>query len=305
MRQLGIALGHGPAGDGVGRAAVRAARPPAAHRQPRRRAAAAARARAGWSSTASPSPTSTRRRRRCATSTSTSRPGTTVALVGGTGAGKTTLVQLLPRLYDVDGRRRADRRRRRARGRPRLAARAPSPSSTDDPFLFSATVARQHRLRRGRTPPARRSSARPSARRPPGFVAELPEGYDTRIGERGLTLSGGQRQRIAIARALLADPRILVLDDATSSVDASTEQAIKARAARGDGRAHDVRHRPPALHHRARRRDRRARGRARSRRAARTTSCWSAPRSTRRSRRKGLPDQVFLTREMRSAKAVA
>jgi len=60
-----------------------------------------------------------------------------------------------------------------------------------------------------------------------GFVEELPDGYDTRVGERGLTLSGGQRQRVAIARALLAEPRILILDDATSSVDASTESTIK------------------------------------------------------------------------------
>ena len=79
----------------------------------------------------------------------------------------------------------------------------------------------------GRRRRARRSSGRRERAQAAGFIAELPDGYDTRVGERGLTLSGGQRQRLAIARALLADPRILILDDATSSVDATTEQAIK------------------------------------------------------------------------------
>ena len=104
----------------------------------------------------------------------------------------------------------------------------------DDPFLFSATVHENIAYAR---PEATREEVERGGRRAQaaGFVAELPEGYDTRVGERGLTLSGGQRQRIAIARALLADPRILILDDATSSVDASTEQADQGGAARGDG----------------------------------------------------------------------
>ena len=79
----------------------------------------------------------------------------------------------------------------------------------------------------------------------------LPQGFETRVGERGQTLSGGQRQRLAIARALLANPRVLILDDATSSVDASTEQSIKLALARGDGGAHDARDRAPPLHDRA------------------------------------------------------
>ncbi len=98
----------------------------------------------------------------------------------------------------------------------------------DDPFLFSDTVAGQHRLRAARTPRARRSCCAAERAQAAGFIDELPDGYDTRVGERGLTLSGGQRQRIAIARAFLADPRILILDDATSSVDATTEREIKA-----------------------------------------------------------------------------
>ena len=151
--------------------------------------------------------------------------GTTVALVGATGSGKTTLVQLLSRLYDVERGRRAGRRRRRPRGRPASLRRSIAVVD-DDPFLFSASVAEN--IAYGRPDASREEIERAAERaQAAGFVAELPAGYDTRVGERGLTLSGGQRQRLAIARALLADPRILILDDATSSVDASTEQAIK------------------------------------------------------------------------------
>ena len=151
--------------------------------------------------------------------------GTTVALVGATGSGKTSLAQLLPRLYDptsgrvlVDG---AD-----VRDVDVVSLRQAIAVVSDDPFLFSASVheniayARQDAAREEVEDAARRAQAH-------DFIAALPEGYDTRVGERGLTLSGGQRQRIAIARALLADPRILILDDATASVDASTENRIK------------------------------------------------------------------------------
>jgi ATP-binding cassette subfamily B protein len=97
---------------------------------------------------------------------------------------------------------------------------------SDDPFLFSASVAEN--IAYGR-PGASREDVEAAARRAQAydFVARLPHGFDTRVGERGLSLSGGQRQRLAIARALLADPRVLILDDATSAVDASTEQSIK------------------------------------------------------------------------------
>ena len=152
--------------------------------------------------------------------------GTTVALVGATGSGKTTLVQLLGRLYDVTkGAVLIDGADVREVDLPSL--RRSIAVVDDDPFLFSASVAEN--IAYGR-PDASREEIERAAERAQAteFIAELPNGFDTRVGERGLTLSGGQRQRIAIARALLADPRILILDDATSSVDASTEQAIKA-----------------------------------------------------------------------------
>jgi ABC-type multidrug transport system fused ATPase/permease subunit len=151
--------------------------------------------------------------------------GRTVALVGATGSGKTSLVALISRLYDpaagsvlLDG---ADVREVSLR-----SLRGAVAVVSDDPFLFSASVAENIAYAR---PEASIEEIEAAARRAQAhdFISRLPQGYETQIGERGLTVSGGQRQRIAIARALLANPRVLVLDDATSSVDASTEQSIK------------------------------------------------------------------------------
>jgi ATP-binding cassette subfamily B protein len=151
--------------------------------------------------------------------------GRTVAVVGATGSGKTTLVALVPRLYDVsEGRVTIDGVD--VRDVDPLSLRREIALVSDDAFLFSATLRDNIAYAR---PDATPEEVRNAARRAgiADFVAGLPEGYETLVGERGLTLSGGQRQRIAIARALVADPRILILDDATSSVDASTEGEIK------------------------------------------------------------------------------
>jgi ATP-binding cassette subfamily B protein len=151
--------------------------------------------------------------------------GRTIALVGATGSGKTSLVSLISRLYDVSSGRvlldGADVREVDLRSLRQAVAVV-----SDDPFLFSETVAENIAYAH---PDATREAIEQAARRAQAheFIERLPDGYDTRVGERGLTLSGGQRQRLAIARALLADPRVLILDDATSSVDASTERQIK------------------------------------------------------------------------------
>ncbi|MFM8560554.1 MAG: ABC transporter ATP-binding protein [Solirubrobacterales bacterium] len=151
--------------------------------------------------------------------------GRTVALVGGTGSGKSSLVQLIPRLYDVtggavlvDGVDVREVELDSLRGQVAVV--------DDNPFLFSASIAEN--IAYGQ-PDAGDAEIREAAARAQAlsFIEELPEGMETMVGERGMTLSGGQRQRIAIARALITDPRILILDDATSSVDASTEHEIK------------------------------------------------------------------------------
>ncbi len=153
-------------------------------------------------------------------------PGRTVALIGHTGSGKTTLASLVPRFYDVqagsvtiDG---VDVRELTLR-----SLRSEIGIVTQDPFLFSASV--RENIAFG-APEATDEDVERAARLAQAheFVAALPQGYDTIIGERGITLSGGQRQRIAIARALVVDPRVLILDDATASVDATTEMKIRA-----------------------------------------------------------------------------
>ena len=151
--------------------------------------------------------------------------GRTIALIGQTGSGKTTLTALVPRFYDVTaGRVLVDGTDVRDVTLPSL--RGAIGVISQDPFLFSASV--RENITFG-APGLDDADVERIARLAQAheFVAQLPEGYDTVIGERGITLSGGQRQRLAIARALAVDPRILILDDATASVDATTEAKIR------------------------------------------------------------------------------
>ncbi len=151
--------------------------------------------------------------------------GRTIALIGPTGSGKTTLATLVPRFYDTtDGRVVVDGVD--VRDLTRRSLRREVGVISQDPFLFSASIRDNIALGMPDAPfEAVEAAAR--AAQAHEFILELPHEYDTVVGERGITLSGGQRQRIAIARALLIDPRILILDDATASVDATTEAKIR------------------------------------------------------------------------------
>ena len=152
-------------------------------------------------------------------------PGQTVAILGTTGSGKSTLVNLIPRFYDVtSGSVKLDGHD--VRDVTLASLRSQIGIVMQSPLLFSGSV--RDNIAYGRpnaTPDEVEAAAR--AARADEFIQGLPEGYDTVIGERGIGLSGGQRQRIAIARALLIDPRLLILDDSTSAVDAETEAAIQ------------------------------------------------------------------------------
>ena len=154
----------------------------------------------------------------------TVRPGEAVALVGPTGCGKTTVARLIPRFYDVDGGRvildGVDVRELRLHDLRHAVGIV-----FEDTFLFGDSVRANIAFA---NPDAPQSVVEAAARRAGAhdFIEELPEGYATNLGERGYSLSGGQRQRIALARAIVADPRVLILDDATSSVDPTKEHEI-------------------------------------------------------------------------------
>ncbi len=153
------------------------------------------------------------------------RAGETVALVGSTGAGKSTLAKLVARFYDptegrvlIDGHDLRDVRQRDLRLQMGIVPQ--------EAFLFSGTIAENIAFGR---PDATEAQVEAAARAVGihAFVADLPAGYDTQVGERGVQLSAGQRQLIAFARALVADPRVLVLDEATLNVDIHTESLIE------------------------------------------------------------------------------
>ena len=153
------------------------------------------------------------------------QPGQTVALMGPTGSGKSSIINLIPRFYDPsEGRVMVDDHD--VRDLTLDSLRASIGIVLQEPFLFSATIGQN--IAYGR-PDASQEEIETAARlaRAHDFIVSFPDGYGTRVGERGVTLSGGQKQRVAIARALLYDPRILILDDSTSSVDTETEHLIQ------------------------------------------------------------------------------
>ena len=180
-------------------------------------------------------------------------PGQLVALVGPSGAGKTTLTYLIPRLYDpTAGRILIDGHDLRDVTLESLTHQIGM--VTQETYLFHDTI-RTNLLYARLDATQAEIEAAARAANIHDFIMDLPDGYDTVVGERGYRLSGGEKQRIALARVILKDPRILVLDEATSSLDSESEALIQDALQAGDGRAHQHRHRPPPEHHPGRRPD--------------------------------------------------
>jgi len=153
------------------------------------------------------------------------QPGETIAIVGQTGSGKTTLTRLVNRIFDVDsGRVLVDGVD--VRNWSLESLRAQISTIEQDVFLFSRSI--EENIAFGRADATRQEIARAAHEaQADEFISRFPDGYDTELGERGVTLSGGQRQRVAIARAFLTNPRILILDDSTSAIDSATEDQIQ------------------------------------------------------------------------------
>jgi ATP-binding cassette subfamily B protein len=153
-------------------------------------------------------------------------PGQTVAIVGETGSGKSTLIKLVNRIYDVEsGRITIDGVD--VRDWNLTSLRSQISTIEQDIVLFSRPVAENIAFSLGQNVAMEEIERAARDAQASEFISELPDKYETIIGERGVTLSGGQRQRLAIARALLTDPRILILDDSTSAIDSATEDAIQ------------------------------------------------------------------------------
>ena len=274
----GPAVQHLPAGPGLGdqaagpgRHRARGPRGRRRHRAPAHRGSHRLRPR---DLRLRPGPAGHRGRRTCSIA-----PGETVAFVGPTGAGKSTLAKLVTRFYDptagrvlIDG--------HDLREVTMYSLRSPARRGAPGALPVRRDHRGQHRLRPARPPPTRRSTRPSTGWGSRDVIDRMPDGLDTVVHERGQTLSSGERQLIALARAFLAHPRVLVLDEATSNLDLQSETKIEVGPRRPAREPHGHPHRPPAVHGHAGRPHRGGRRGPDRRGRAPTTSWWPGAAAT-------------------------